>query len=92
MKSSSPLTQLVQSISWFLHRFHVIIFVLFVVGGLSIATLLLNLVITNNTLNVDPPTQDSFDTATIERLRDLQGANQDDSNFKLPDGRTSPFN
>ena len=92
MKSSISLSALARSIPHFLHRFHVMIFVLFVVGGLSVVTLLLNFVVTNRTASTGTDSsQSNFDTTTIEKVRSLQDANGGTSTLPNSEGRTNPF-
>lgn len=77
----------------FLHRFHVMLFVVIVLGGLIAVTLMLNNIIVRS---ADTSTQTngsgaaSFDDATIKRIENLKTSGQG-SDFTLPPGRTSPF-
>jgi hypothetical protein len=74
----------------FLHRFHVVLFVIVVLGGLAVVILLLNNIVvlsgqsngyTANTNNA------SFDQATIKKIQDLQNRDQ----TAPTSGRTNPF-
>jgi len=89
MKSLS-FAQLNHLISQFLHRFHVILFVVFVIGGLSLVTLFLGQAITAQ--GTPPPTAGDppFDTATMSKIENLR-TTTDTSNLILPNGRTNPL-
>jgi hypothetical protein len=85
------LSTLSKSISTFLHRFHLIIFVVIVVGGLAIAIMSVSSVLQESTLNDIGQSPDSqFDTATIKRINQLRTLN-DSNSLTLPGGRTNPF-
>ena len=90
MKSDVSLQQITREISHFLHRYHVLIFTVFVLGGLSIATFLLYQVTTSksSTTNTKPT---GFDQKTIERIGKLRSANDTPTPINLPAGRTNPF-
>lgn len=78
----------------FLHRFHVMVFVVVVLGGMIAATLVLNSIISKSTESADysPPVNASFDQKTIERVKELKTRNEsNDSGLDLPSGRTNPF-
>lgn len=69
MKSSISISQIGALLTHFLHRFHVLVFVLTVVGGLSVATFMLNQTLSSNT---DIPNSQStavFDQKTMERVK-----------------------
>jgi c-di-AMP phosphodiesterase-like protein len=83
-------SKLMHSLSIFLHRFHITIFVLFVVGGLSAVTFLLNLVISTPASNTDQAAQQTFDTTTIDELKS-RSENAAADSITLPPGRTNPF-
>lgn len=78
-----------QSLSRFLHRFHVVVFVVTVIGGLAVATYLLMLA-------MNPPESDEaitarprLDTATIERVNNLSNT---PAPLQIPaNKRTNPF-
>lgn len=85
-------TYLKTIISNFLHRFHVTIFVILFVGGLSLVTLFLQQVIA-----IVPPSASSgidsestFDETTMARIKSLH-TTTDQSTLILPNGRTNPF-
>lgn len=90
--SLAPLTK---SLSTFMHRFHVLIFVIVALGGLIAAILVLNSIITRSSANGDGYTaaQNSatFDQATIKRIEDLKTRDQTGGQLDLSQGRTNPF-
>lgn len=73
-----------------MHRYHVVIFTIVIIGGLSVATYLMYQV-------TAPPSTTStnittgFDQATIERIKNLKGSGDTQAPLELPAGRTSPF-
>ncbi len=91
MKNSPELDKLLSSISAFLRRYHVMLYVLTVVVGVSIAILMLNGLINSSKQTDHPfPEPARFDKQTIERI---EGFTTPDKNtkFKLPPGRINPF-
>lgn len=83
--------QISRSISQFMHRYHVIIFVLLVVGGLSAATFALyQTVESSKSARTDTPNT-TFDTKTIEKIKDLRSADDASTPLVLPPGRTNPL-
>ena len=77
----------------FLRRFHIVLFVIVVLGGLAIVILLLNNAIVASTQSngYTPNTNNgNFDQATIKKIQDLQTTGQSDQ-LTLPPGRTNPF-
>ena len=87
---SMTLTQFGELASRFLHRFHVIMFVVLVVGGLSLVTLFLNQAITKPASDLTTPGNQSFDEATMKKINNLRTTN-DQANLTLPAGRSNPF-
>ena len=90
MKSSLSITQLKEFISRFLHRFHVILFVVLVVGGLSLVTAFLNQAITKPSSDVTDSTEQPFDKETMEKINNLHTTNEQTS-LNPPNGRINPF-
>lgn len=92
MKLDMNPTQLTRSFSRFFHRFHVLIFVVFVIGGLSTATFLLSQALTApssaDTTNTSPA---GFDKTTIEKINSLRSASDQPAPLTMPAGRTNPF-
>ncbi len=80
-------TQAVQ----FLHRYHVVIFTFFAIGGLAIATFMLNIAISGSSSSEPPTAAQRFDAETMEKIKELNKAGEDNSEFSLPSGRTNPF-
>lgn len=95
MNASLDINNLSDILTGFLHRFHIVIFVLVVIGGLSVATLLLSNAM-NPTTAATPPTGAPsgtgvtvLDTETMKKVKALQS---DSAPLTLPAGRTNPFN
>ena len=84
-------SQFTLMISRFLHRFHITLFVVLVVGGLSVATLLLNKAITAQSDTVTEPAQAPFDEKTMTRIENLRTTNEQTNLVLPPTGRTDPF-
>lgn len=83
-----------KAISHFLGRFHVVIFVVIVLGGLSLAVLRLNNVLASSTDSGDytPKSSNSeFDKATIDRIKKLKTRDEAGAGLDLSKGRTNPF-
>lgn len=81
-------------INAFLHRFHVMIFVIIVLGGVIIVILLLNGIIQRSGESGDytPRTNSAdFDQATIKKIDDLKTRDQNSGQLDLSQGRTNPF-
>ena len=79
-----------KTIVTFLHRFHIVIFVVLVLGGLAVVVFLLNNIISlsDQSNGYTPDTNDtSFDQATIQKIEDLQNRGQ----TPPTSGRTNPF-
>lgn len=75
-------------------RYHLTLFVVVLVGGLSTAVLMLNEILKQSsdpngyTSSLDIT---SFDQATIDRLQQLKSSDEASTGFTLPAGRLSPF-
>lgn len=91
MKVDVSIQQMIRSFSHIMHRYHVIIFTVSVLGGLAVATFLLYQVTTLAQAQVSPPTTATFDKATIERIEQLRGVDDNPQSLNLPSGRTNPF-
>lgn len=93
MKNSPSVGQLGEVISHFFRRYHMSIFLLTVVIGVSAAVLLLNgLLSKSNEMDPTVTTQSSsFDKKTIERIDNFSPAGAGKDDFSLPSGRTNPF-
>ncbi len=89
--SSSSIKRL---FSQMLHRFHIIIFVVVVFGGLAIVILMLNNIIvkSGDTSGYSPTSNSStFDQTTIKRIEELKTTTQNSGDLDLSHGRTNPF-
>lgn len=91
MDISTALHLASKNLSRVLHRYHVMIFTVLALGGLAIATLLLYQVISAPADEESTSTSTSFDTETIERLRNLRDSSDQPATPNLPAGRTDPF-
>lgn len=92
MKLDMNLSQLSESFSRFFHRYHVLIFVIFVIGGLSTATFLLSQALTTpSTTDTTNTVPSGFDKATIEKINSLRSASDQSAPLTMPAGRTNPF-
>jgi hypothetical protein len=89
------LTTIKKGLITLLHRFHVIIFVLLVMGGLAVVVLILNNLIISSSEPGDyvPPNSitSTFDQATIDRIDQLKTRNESTDPLDLSKGRTNPF-
>lgn len=77
-----------------LHRFHVIIFVVTILGGLVVVVFLLNNTIISSEKPNDytPETNTTtFDQATIKRVQELKTRDQNTDIIVAPGVRTNPF-
>lgn len=91
MKIDFSTKQIIRAFSHFMHRYHVILFAVFVVGGLSVATLLLYRAATSPTSSSSKDIASSFDKTTINKINGLRGAGDTPAPLHLPPGRTNPF-
>ena len=87
------LQSLKKTVIAFLHRFHIVLFVIIILGGLAMVILLLNDVVIRSGQS-DGYTPDnsntSFDQSTIKKIQELNANGQTDT--PLPTGvRTNPF-
>lgn len=91
MKTDINLAQITRGISHFLHRFHVLIFVITIIGGLSVATFMLYTVILSTAPSSTQPPPTTFDKETIEKVETLRDNNDAPTPLIKPEGRTNPF-
>lgn len=76
-----------------LHRYHVVLFVIIVLGGLAIMVFFLNLVLIRSSESdgyTSSSNNASFDQQTIDRIKDLKKADDSSSQLDLS-GRSNPF-
>ena len=76
-----------------LHRYHVIIFVVFVLGGLVIAIFMLNNIIvqSGDTGDYTSTTTRNFDESTMKRIEELKTRDDPQAKLDLSNGRSNPF-
>lgn len=91
MKQGIDIAQLQKKTVQFLHRYHVIIFVLTVIGGLSLATFMINQSITDTTTDQPAATTQNFDQDTMNKIKALRKTSDEPAPLSLPDGRVNPF-
>lgn len=78
----------------FLHRFHVVLFVVVTIGGLAVAILLLNTIIASSSESngyTSTSNNASFDQQTIDQINKLKAINDGTSQTLPQTGRTNPF-
>jgi len=78
----------------FLHRFHVLIFSVVVLGGLAVVVFLLNSIIIRSGDSgsyTSAAGSSSFDQATIDRLNQLKTREETPPPLDFSEGRTNPF-
>ncbi len=78
----------------FLHRFHVILFVIVVLGGLAISVFTLNTIVVSSSDTsqfTSQQTSSNFDQETIKRIEELKTRDQTGDTLDLSKGRTNPF-
>jgi hypothetical protein len=91
MKQDMNLSSIKASLFQFLHRYHVIIFVLTAIGGLAIATFMINNVLSAPATDPGIVGNDSFDTKTMDQIRKLRKPGEAAEPLSLPEGRINPF-
>lgn len=77
-----------------LKRYHIILFVVLVIGGLGAAVLLLNNTISKSGQDsgyVSNANSTGFDKDTIERVNQLKSRDQNNNTINFDKGRTNPF-
>lgn len=80
-----------QSVSTFLQRYHLIVFIVIVVGLLIFVMFQINDVIkSSSSSTVTAPTTQSFDKTTMDKIKKLHASGQSSTPLKLS-GRSSPF-
>ena len=84
------------NISKFFHRFHMILYVVIVLGSLAIAVFLLyqNVIVSEQASGYTPvASNDNFDIATMQRLDDLEPADSQEPLLNVDTSqRIDPFN
>lgn len=84
------LSKITYTLSHFLHRFHVTLFVTLAVGSLSIVALFLNQAVTQETADNSTAPKSTFDKATMDKIAALQTSSQY-VELTFPSGRVNPF-
>lgn len=78
----------------FTRRFHVVIFVVIVLGGVAASVFILNSIVVRSTDASEFSSETSsvsFDKETIKRIEDLKTRDQGGATLDLSKGRTNPF-
>jgi hypothetical protein len=78
----------------FMHRFHVVIFVVVALGGLALSVFVLNTIIMSSSNTNHIPIEgisSGFDQDTINKIEELKTRDQSDNPLTLPPGRNNPF-
>jgi hypothetical protein len=78
----------------FLRRYHLMIFVVLVLGSLVLVVYLLNnIIVSSGESNgyVSAGSNATFDKDTIDRIDRLQSSSESSSDLNLSQGRTNPF-
>lgn len=93
MNLSLALKRIRGTIAHFIGRFHVLIFVLTVVVGVSIALLLLVNILSSSSAKegAQPAAPTTFDQKTIDRIDQFNTHDSGADNFSLPSGRINPL-
>lgn len=93
MNISISLTSIKKIIVRSLHRYHVVLFVIIVLGGLALMVFFLNLILIRSSESdgyTSSSNNASFDQQTIDRIEDLKKADDSSSQLDLS-GRSNPF-
>jgi hypothetical protein len=83
-----------QAVYQFIHRFHVVIFVVVALGGLAASVFILNtIIVTSGDTRqfLSQNARSDFDQDTIKKIKELKTRDQNGDTFTLPPGRTNPF-
>lgn len=75
-------------------RFHLTLFIVFIVGGLGTAVLVLNSILSDTAGSdtyTSPITPGTIDQATLERINQLHTSDSTRPPSTLPEGRINPF-
>ncbi|MDO5344078.1 MAG: hypothetical protein Q4F02_04195 [Candidatus Saccharibacteria bacterium] len=92
MKNSPDISQLGVILGRFFRRYHVILFTLTVVAGVSAALLLLNgLLVASSAADDGVVQQQRFDQETIKKIDSFGSRTTTSRELQFPGGRTSPF-
>jgi hypothetical protein len=93
MKNIS-LRSLFKPLAKILARFHMTVFIVLIVAGLTVSVLFLNAMLTSSSTAdgyVSPTDIGSIDQSTLERIRELHTSAEPPASLDLPTGRVNPF-
>lgn len=93
MKNAS-VSSLFKPIGRLIARFHLTLFIVFIVGGLSVAVVFLNRILSDTSgadTYTSPISSGSIDQATLERIKELHTSDDPIPAAKPPQGRINPF-
>lgn len=90
---SIDLSKLTKSLSYFLFRFHFVLFIVTVLGSMAVVILMLNQTLTraNDINHADPIIMTPFDKKTIDSLNQLNTSSGSTKDLEFPAGRINPF-
>lgn len=92
MSSSLSINSFGPWLSNIVRRYHVIIFTLTIVVGISVAVFFLNNLISRpSEVNEAPAVNSSFDKETIDRIQNLVSPGQQSTELYFGPGRSNPF-
>lgn len=75
----------------FLHRYHVMLFVVITLGGLAVATYVLNGVVSSASVITNVNSSTAFDQQTIDKIMSFKTSSQQHGQYTPPAGRSNPF-
>lgn len=87
-------SSLFSSFGQLLVRFHMTLFIVFIVTGLSVAVLFLNNMLTETATSDDytsPIDAGSIDQTTLDRIKELHTSDETVAEQVFPEGRINPF-
>lgn len=87
------LTAIKKTIVTLLHRYHVVLFVVLVVGGLVVMVFYLNTILIQSGQSdgyTSTSNNATFDQTTMDRIKELRTANENQSQLDFS-GRSNPF-
>lgn len=87
---SEQLEPIIKHLSKFLWRFHVMIYSIAVIGGLSIAIFLLSGLLSVSSEPVQTSSA-TFDKKTMKIIKDFRTSTSGNDSLTLPAGRSNPF-
>ena len=92
MNSSISLNSISPMLSGLFRRYHVVIFALTIVAGISVAVFFLNALITPSADIIEATTESAkFDKETISRVQMLATPEENTSELNFGPGRSNPF-